>query len=155
MQIKLKSLTKVFNIIFLVIIININFSAQQNSDKINNNIQLDKKEYDIKNKLEIRKLNDDCPPLNISIDLINFNSTFPNNTLGKEDKDLIIESIYEAKYFIEGFINICDNEGTIFFNAGKFKEWGIEYWDETINEDGDTAVGLDINNFFIFLIFQL
>ena len=115
METKYKSFTKIFNIFLILIIININFSVQQNSDKLNNNVQLDIREYNINDKSKKRKLDDDCPPLNISIDLINFNCTFPNDTIGKGNKDLIIESIYKAKYFIEDFINICNYaEGTYF-----------------------------------------
>ena len=154
METKYKSFTKIFNIFLILIIININFSVQQNSDKLNNNVQLDIREYNINDKSKKRKLDDDCPPLNISIDLINFNCTFPNDTIGKGNKDLIIESIYKAKYFIEDFINICNYAEGTYFSVEKFPDWSIKYWDEEIKEGHTKDIDLDVNNYYIFFNFS-
>ena len=151
MKMKLKSLAKIFNIYLVLIIIKINFSVQQNS-KLKDNIHLDIQQYNSINSKK-RKLNE-CPPLSIFMDLINFNCTFPNDTIRQDNKGVIIESIYKAKDFIEDFINICVVAEEFYFSARTFPDWGIEYWDEEIKEGQDKDTNLDIYNYFIFFNFS-
>ena len=148
---KLKSLIKIFNIYLIVIIIKINFSVQQNTD-VKNNIQLNIQQHNSINSKK-RKL-DECSNLSIFIDLINFNCTFPNDTIRPENKGVIIESIYKAKDFIEDFIDICLGAEGFYFSQENFPDWGIKFWDEEIKEDQTKAVDLNINNFFIFFNFS-
>ena len=151
MEMKLKSLIKIFNIYLIVIIIKINFSVQQNTD-VKNNIQLNIQQHNSINSKK-RKL-DECSNLSIFIDLINFNCTFPNDTIRPENKGVIIESIYKAKDFIEDFIDICLGAEGFYFSQENFPDWGIKFWDEEIKEDQTKAVDLNINNFFIFFNFS-
>ena len=140
-------------LLLLLLIILINYSIQQDKNYPNNNILLNSQKYN--NNLSQKRKLSECAPLNICFDFLNFNWTFPNQTIQPEYeyKDLIIKSIYKAKYFIEDFINICTAVDNIIFNDNYFKDWNIKYWDKVLLKD-NAYYYLNINNFFIFFDFS-
>ena len=56
-------------------------------------------------------------PLNIYLDLLNFNYTFPNNTLDINTKKIFIEAMNNAKNILNNLLYIqIDHDEKIFFD---------------------------------------
>ena len=151
MILKSRRLTKRYNIFLILIFIKIIFSIQKETNELNRKISLDLPKYN-NNAFQKRKLSE-CDPLNICIDFLNFNRNFPDDTLGQENKNKIIQAINNAKNFIEGFINICTYSTNLIFNDNYFSKWNIEYWDKELLKENDYYY-LYTNNFFIFFNFS-
>ena len=103
-----------------------------------------------------RKLEyEDYNQLKIYIDLYNFNNTFPNESLGIESKDKIIDAIYKAKEIIIDLFRMIIYTSSIYFSNDWLDEWGLTYWNtEIFEKEGESFVELDIYNFFIFFKFS-
>ena len=151
------------SIIFQIIIIFNFFTYEKSSvetiDKIEGNFGHSTKELNKKlKKNEIqypkRKLfsDDEYTDLKIFIDLYNFNWTYPNDTLGRDYKDIIIESIYFAKDIITDLAKMVVMATQIEFQKNSLEDW-VKYWDaETL--EAETFVNPEVYNFFIFFKFS-
>ena len=74
-------------------------------------------------------------PLNIYLDLLNFNYTFPNNTLDINTKKIFIEAMNNAKNILNNLLYIqIDYDEKIFFDYAYFPYvCGIEFYSNNIN----------------------
>ena len=90
--------------------------------------------YNNKRKVDIIANNVSFTSLKICIDLLNFNYTFPNDTLGKYSKNIFIESMNKAKIILENLLLIeIDYNKRIIFDSNFFSYYGIEYYNKDIN----------------------
>ena len=151
-----------FWILFLsLLLINANNFQYENisSNTTSRDIQQNMKRY-TKNKSKSiynkRKLqtspDDDFFPLNIFIDLFNFNYTYPNETLLPYKED-IIKAIYNTKHLLEKFIKIGAD---ITANIKKYEdtnrgEWGLDFWDIDMFEN---KMNLSSYNYYILFRFD-
>ena len=149
-------------IIFLsLLLINANNFQYENisSNTTSRDIQQNMKRY-TKNKSKSiynkRKLqtspDDEFFPLNIFIDLFNFNYTYPNETLLPYKED-IIKAIYNTKHLLEKFIKIGAD---ITANIKKYEdtnrvEWGLDFWDIDMFEN---KMNLSSYNYYILFRFD-
>ena len=107
-----------------------------------------------KNKNNERKLDeltdDEVFPLNIFIDLYNFNYTFPNETM-LEHKNNTIKAIYNAKNLLEKFIKIAPDISANIrrYDDGHLEEWGLKCWDSEIFEQH-----MDLNTYNYYILFR-
>ena len=86
-------------------------------------------------KMNNRKLAITFTPLNFSLDLSNYNKTFPHDILNEENsKDKIIESVIEAKTILEGLLELEIDLGNGLENitTDNRDEWGLEEWESDI-----------------------
>ena len=144
--------TNMLIIIVITVLITI-----KNCSKLSSNKTLNKKSFHTP-----RKLQQECPdnsyePLNIYIDLYNFNNTFHNETLGRENKELIIESIYKAKDIIADLFQICVFPDKFVFENNSKELWFLEYWNPEMFDSppgNHKEIEKTINNFFVFFNFS-
>ena len=107
-----------------------------------------------KNKNNERKLDeltdDEVFPLNIFIDLYNFNYTFPNETM-LEHKNNTIKAIYNAKNLLEKFIKIATDISADIkrYDDSYLEEWGLKFWDSEIFEQH-----MDLNTYNYYILFR-
>ena len=159
MYIVIKLNRKFYMIIDLIILFNcFNFSnnwRKRNDNEgsfIKNSIKNKKNNYHYKQNRYLNgedKSEEDFIQINIFFDLYNFNYTFPNDTLGEDSKDIILQAIYKAKSLIEDTFKIQTYVTQFKFNTNDLQEW-VEYWDENIEGLYET----NIYNFFIFFKFS-
>ena len=73
-------------------------------------------------------------PLKIYLDLTNFNYTFPNDTLGEDEKNNLLLVTNNAISFAEKMFKILVDIGGYFdeIEDQNREDWGLDYWDEEI-----------------------
>ena len=95
---------------------------------------------------------DDFIPLNIYLDLYNFNYTYPNETL-LQYKEYFYEAMYNAKSLLEKFVKISTNTqiSESSYEAQYRDEWGLEYWN---NDFFEVYLNLSAHNYYILFRFD-
>ena len=126
--------------------------------KVNDTSRITKKK---KNKLRRMQYDEsEFTPLKMHIDLYNFNLTFPNDTLGDQDKDIIVKAIFKAVNIIEDLFEINLGMAEDIYFSDNFLtglDSNILYWDEEKLEQRigeSTKFSLEINNYFVFFYFS-
>ena len=145
------------NFIILILFLNLLiFIVSKNQSSIFNNFKNYKNDSIVKVK-EKRKLEDEMP-LNIYLELFNFNYTFPKETLG-DYKDMFIQSMNKAKVTLQ---EIIVSFGKRYYNLEKIlptinktkfvQDYNLSYWNDSMYKDGEK---IDINtyNYYIFFNF--
>ena len=150
------------NYIFLILFLNLLiFKGSKSQKSILNNFKNYTNDSIVKVK-EKRKLEDEMP-LNIYLDLYNFNYTFPNETL-RDYKDMFIQSMNKAKVILQEIIisinfnyrsqNYEDNPAII--NKNKFlQDFNLSFWNDTMYKEGESIKNILGNtyNYYIFFNF--
>ena len=119
-------------------------SMERNNRKRKAHNQLRKNQEDEEEKTE--RLNTSFVPLNICLDLTNFNETIPDNF--KEKKDIFINAMYRAKDILEEYLYIeVDYDFKIEYKENYFEEeYGILHYNEFIK----TSTLVPYNLFVLF-----
>ena len=88
-------------------------------------------------------------PLNIFIDLINFNWTFPNDTFGYETKDIFVKAINRAKKILESYLYYqIDYDFVNTMDVDYFENfYSIIYYNKTI-------INTTLHNYNFFILFN-
>ena len=95
------------------------------------------------------RLNTTFVKLNIFLDLLNFNYTFPNETFGEETKDIFIEAMNRAKNILETYLYYeIDYDFVNTISDNFFNTLEVEYYSEIV-----ASAKLDYYNFFILFRF--
>ena len=147
---------------YLILVINFDFSSQTEILK-QNFTDYNKTKINIKTRRLSEDDEDDdgydelvyedwYDPLNIYLDLNNFEETIPSNL--KNDASKFITAMNNAKDALGKFILIHDTHENDEITNDKLDEWGIDYWNNSLFGDTVKTIGDSEYNFFIFFKFE-
>ena len=128
--------SKLIFILQFIIIITYVYSSKSSKERINKfdrnyTKNSGKFVHNIKRKLTDEEKNEeDYEEIRFFFDFTNFNYTFPNETLGEDSKDIIIEGIYKARDIITDLFNMEINCIPVIEENG-LEGW-VTYWDNAL-----------------------
>lgn len=100
-------------------------------------------------RAEEGRFNTSFVPLNIFLDLTNFNYTFPNETFGEETKYNFIEAMKRAKKMLETYLYYeIDHDFVNVIDADYFEDYDVDFF------DGKALINATLDEYNFFILFR-
>ena len=126
----------------------LNFMKRKYSKRNINKFLRKNQEEDDEEEEKTERYNTTFMPLNIYLDLNNFNNEFPTDIFGAETKDIFIKAMNRAKEILEGYLYIeIDYDFKIKYDEDYFEtQYNIHYYNQSIK----TSKLIPYNLFILF-----